>query len=140
MNAIRVSSKHRKIKPLELIGSGVSRNVYSIENDDRHVIKIEDTTDKRFQNIMEWRTWKEFKDDPDVAIWLAPVIDISECGKYLIMEKTEPVEEDEMPDDIPEFIGDYKVSNMGRLSNGNIVCHDYGYIMYEITTLTENNN
>lgn len=64
-----------------------------------------------------WQQWESLRE------WLAPVISISSCGRYLTMQKGESV--DRAPEEVPMCIEDRRVINWVRL-NGKVVCCDYG--------------
>ncbi len=80
-------------------------------------------------NMNEFETWNMYQDNHDVAKWLAPVSCISNCGKFLIAQRTEHLHGwDEMPDEIPDFLDDVMPFNFGWIGyadNRRIVCHDY---------------
>lgn len=84
-------------------------------------------------NINEHSLWHHFVSRGDKykehRRWLCPVLDISQCGKYLTMVKTEKLKEDEMPVKLPSFLSDTQFGNFGWLTvdkEKRIVCHDYG--------------
>lgn len=107
----------------KLIGSGQYRAVYGLELNERLVIKFESDDTGKFCNVAEWHIWQQVKDDPDLARWFAPCRYISYSGSVLIMDRTKPIKT--LPDMLPDFLGDLKPKNFGRL-RGRIVCHDYG--------------
>lgn len=104
----------------DLLGKGVSRSVYVMEQDSTKVVKVE--TQKSFQNVMEWETWQHVK-GTEYAKWFAPCHFISEGGSVLIMERTEEVSK--IPKRVPAFLSDLKRTNFGTL-NKRFVCRDYG--------------
>lgn len=108
------------------LGNGIDREVYVFELDHTRVVKIENTTSDRFQNVREWLTWQGAKEAKNLARWLAPCYHISDSGSFLIMERTTPVTRRDVPKRVPKFLGDLKYTNWGRLADGRVVCHDYG--------------
>lgn len=110
-----------------LLGTGSCREVYANTTHDGSVIKFE-LGSKSFQNVAEWEIWNTVKDTP-YAKWFAECHNISPCGCVLLQERTQPVMFDELPKEIPTFFADYSIENWGKLSDGRIVCHDYGVMM-----------
>ena len=105
------------------IGEGAYRCVFEFLPDPDLVVKFE-STQRDFENVLEWETWRAFENNEYVSSWLAPCKMISPCGLYLVQERTQrPLE---YPDKLPVWLGDRKRSNFGVLGNGNFVCHDYG--------------
>jgi hypothetical protein len=104
------------------LGAGIARAAFVSDLDETIVIKVENSKGS-FQNVIEWETWKRFKDDKSVARWLAPCVWISQSGGILMMKRTMPLLRD--PKQMPRFLCDFKRSNYGLL-NGRVVCHDYG--------------
>lgn len=109
-------------KPL---GDGIGRKVFESnwENGEgKWVIKIEDCSPGRFQNVTEWNSWS-FVKGTKWAKWFAPIEWISSCGSVLIMRKTKaPIV---FPEKMPIFLTDFKRDNYGMIDK-QIVCHDYG--------------
>ena len=118
----------------EKLGQGVSRMVFVHKFDQTRVIKIERDGDDRFQNIMENKVWEDCKDTV-LGKYLAPVHEMSENGKILIMERCMPLptklEAKQGGSDIfknmmmPDVLTDHKPENYGILK-GRVVCCDYG--------------
>lgn len=108
----------------ELIGSGLSRKVWSSKALPDCVIKIEDVA-QSFQNIKEWELWNDMKECKEVSKWLAPCRWISPDGSILIMDRTTVPPKKRYPDRLPKFLTDTKFQNYGLLK-GRFVCHDYG--------------
>lgn len=106
-----------------LIGSGMSRQVFECKLIEDAVVKVESRP--WFQNIMENEVWYRIQ-DTKWARWFAPVRVLSPYGRLLVMDRTMPVSTKELPARIPKFFTDTKRQNWGRLPNGRIVCHDYG--------------
>lgn len=119
----------------EKLGSGMSREVYSCSLDPSVVIKFE-TTQGRFQNIVEWETWQDVK-ETDYAKWFAPCVNISSCGSVLIMKRTTPIKNlKRYPERMPAFLGDFKYSNYG-MYKGHLCTHDYGRTLLVSEGLTK---
>jgi hypothetical protein len=110
----------------KLLGEGLDRKTYVFLLDRTRVVKVEDSTGERFQNVREWLTWRGAKDAKNLARWLAPCHHISDCGTFLIQERTTPIVKRDVPRRVPKFLGDLKYTNWGRLADGRVVCHDYG--------------
>lgn len=106
----------------DYISHGLSRYVYEMNNDPHKVVKI--CTGNVKQNILEHEVWDRIR-ETEHAKWFAPVYHISQDGRVLIQHKTKPVTREELPDKIPAFFTDMKVTNWGRVYK-RIVCHDYG--------------
>ena len=107
-----------------LLGYGISRDVYSYGTDNKFVIKFE--KEGNFQNVNEWEVWNRVK-DTEWSKWFAPVENISPCGRILIQARTRPFASDrQIPKKIPAFFTDVKTDNWGMLK-GHPVCHDFGY-------------
>lgn len=123
----------------DLIGRGMSRNVFSSKLLPDCVVKVEEDAG-RFQNIVEWETWQRVKDTPH-ARWFAACRWISPNGTILIMERTRTPAPQEYPDKMPVFLCDFKRTNYGmarsaprngKLGKEWLVCHDYGtHLMFE---------
>ena len=105
------------------IGRGIARTVYACDVAPNLVVKIEDGS-QSFQNVLEWEFWQHWKDDRDVARWLAPCEKISSCGTVLLQSRTGPCPKDRYPKDMPKFLTDLKYSNFGLIGR-RLVCHDY---------------
>lgn len=113
----------------EMLGAGISREVFVYDNNDEFVIKVETEADYRFQNVTEYNFWNDVREWPEVLRWIAPCVRISPHGNYLMQERTYPVTLEELKKQLPKvptYLSDLKVGNWGRLPNGKIVCHDYG--------------
>jgi hypothetical protein len=103
------------------LGEGVSRTVFECKFNPDYVVKVSTSYDT--QNPTEHRTWQRFKDVPKVAKWLAPVDQISACGRVIVQRRTRPLLRP--PTTIPNFLGDLKVQNFGMI-DGKCVAHDFG--------------
>jgi hypothetical protein len=122
----------------QLIGHGMSRNVYSSKILPDSVVKVEEGSG-RFQNVVEWETWQRVKDTP-YSRWFAACHWISPNGTILIMERTRPPAPVEYLEKMPVFLCDFKRTNYGvsMLADQKgkptnfLVCHDYGtHLMFE---------
>lgn len=113
----------------ELIGSGVSRDVFGCAIDDSLVVKIERDTNEtsQLQNLQEWLIWNWARTEP-LERWLAPCRGISRNGRVLLQARTTPVSEEELAV-VPKVFEDVCRGNFGRL-RGSIVCHDYGILLW----------
>lgn len=117
----------------KLLGSGVSRQTYVYApNEKNTVIKLE-VSDGWHQNALEWHVWNAVKrlegKHKELRNYFAPCIRISDLGRWLLMARTYPVTIRELRKElpkVPDVLTDLKVGNWGRLTNGRIVCHDYG--------------
>ena len=112
------------------IGRGEYRTVYQFRLNDNWVIKIDRRSggNGRFANVDEWNAYMEAKAKKSPILkYLAPCHHISSCGKILIQEKTQPIEEKmihKLPKILPGFFTDIAVGNWGTIK-GKLVCHDY---------------
>jgi hypothetical protein len=112
------------------LGFGLSRKVFECNLCSEYVVKVEYTSQRYFQNVLEMLTWREVE-TTKLAKYFAECIAISDGGQLLIQEKTRPVLKRELPKKLPEFFGDIKQDNWGVVSRSGrelVVCHDYGYI------------
>ncbi len=113
----------------ELLGDGISREVFVYRGNANFVVKVEINTTARFQNVMEYNFWQDAKGCSEIMKWIAPCVRISPYGNWMIQERTMPVTLAELRKRhkrIPVWLSDSKDTNWGRLPNGKIVCHDYG--------------
>lgn len=125
----------------ERIGYGMSRMVFECTLLPDCVVKVE-TDAQRFQNIVEWETWKTVQHTP-AARWFAQCKWISPSGVVLIQERTRPPAPQEFLDKIPVWFTDTKRTNWGMASTNKsgkqfLVCHDYGTsLMLQEGTVTK---
>lgn len=105
----------------KLIATGSTRRVFQCF-DESLVVKVE-IHDHVFANISELLLYNGLNGTPHIK-WLAPIVDISENGKFMFMKKTEPLPDDKAVWMLPEFLADLKRENFG-LYEGKIVAHDY---------------
>lgn len=123
----------------QLLGRGMSRNVFSSKLLPDCVVKVEEGAGS-FQNVIEWETWQRVKDTP-ASRWFAACKWISPNGTILVMERTRPAAPSEFPESMPTFLCDFKRTNYGMASSVTraggagkdwFVCHDYGtHLMFE---------
>lgn len=123
----------------QLLGRGMSRNVFSSKILPDCVIKVEDGAGS-FQNVIEWETWQRVK-DTSASRWFAACRWISPNGTILVMERTRPAAPSEFPESMPTFLCDFKRTNYGMVQSATrtgkpgqewFVCHDYGtHLMFE---------
>lgn len=111
------------------IGYGMSREVFECALLPGYVVKVE-TARERFQNIMEWETWRAVQ-STSASRWFAECKWISPNGKILIQERTRPPSPAEFVEKVPVWFTDLKRTNWGMaLTNKDnrqyLVCHDYG--------------
>ena len=111
------------------LGSGFSRDVYEWLPDSKSVIKVAKGYRGIEANVIEFNTWETLENKgsfyDNARKWFAPCLEISNCGTFLRMRKTEPLRAHEAPTVIPSFVTDLKLSNIGWLE-GRVVFHDYG--------------
>lgn len=108
------------------LGKGAFRTVFENTQNNKTVIKVENVAGS-FQNVNEWEVWQRFKYTPSIAKWLAPCLDISDCGTFLIQERAYDLRPYEEPKKLPLFLTDRKLDNFGRIGK-RLVSRDYGYI------------
>lgn len=113
----------------ELLGEGIHRKVFAHRQDPELVIKVEQDAGC-FSNIGEWDAWMAWGDARE-GQRLAPCVALSPRGSVLLQRRVHPLRPEELPDQLPSFLTDIKVSNFG-LYKGRVVCCDYGSL---ITTL-----
>lgn len=123
----------------QLLGRGMSRNVFSSKLLPDCVVKVEEGAGS-FQNVIEWETWQRVKDTP-ASRWFAQCKWISPNGTLLVMERTRPAAPSEFPESMPTFLCDFKRTNYGMAPSVTraggagkdwFVCHDYGtHLMFE---------
>lgn len=106
------------------LGGGIARKVYIYRPDDTFVIKIAEDKGGQSHNIIEWKIWDELKQVKSASKWLAPIVDVSDCGKYLIMKRAERGRKEDYPKMVPHFFTDMKYDNYGFIGK-QLVCVDY---------------
>lgn len=109
------------------IGSGHFRDVYQHSTNPDWVVKLQ-RNDGQHSNIIEYEIWGDVA-YTDYKKWFAPIHWMSNNGKALIQEKTRPIKDvNEIPDKIPAFFTDVKLSNFGFIGE-QLVCHDYDFTL-----------
>ena len=101
----------------ELLGRGMSRQVFACHLRDDLVVKTE-SGHGNFQNVIEWETWQRVRDTP-FAVHFAPCHSISPCGAVLIQSRTRPAGLGEFPRLMPAFLCDFKRTNYGVIAGKN---------------------
>jgi hypothetical protein len=108
-----------------LIGEGIHRRVFECAIRRDLVVKVEDSDNRYFANVIEQKFWDDHQYTPQVSKWLAPCEYMSPDGRILLQTRCDPVPAGmRMPDKLPGFLSDLKRSNFGLL-DGRIVCVDY---------------
>lgn len=109
----------------EKIGEGLQRDVYKHKDIDNLVIKV--VKDPHFikHNRAEYDNWQVATEEQ--RKWLAPCVEISDCGKYLTQKMCGKLEE--LPK-IPEWVK--KIGDTDRLCQWGLyedrpVVLDYGF-------------
>lgn len=106
----------------EYIDYGSQRVVFDYKLDRTCVVKLQ--SENGFQNAMEWELWHDSK-GTDARKWLAPCVQISPNGIWLIQKKTSTLLYNKLPKKMPKFLADFNPDNFGMYA-GRVVCHDYG--------------
>ena len=110
----------------DFINSGQSRIVFEWKFRPNTVIKFCKADDCQ-SNWTEYAIWESVKDTKN-AKWFCPVIDISPCGRFLLMEKARAItNEDKLPKKLPNFFTDIHTGNFGYIDD-RLVCIDYQFI------------
>lgn len=104
------------------IGRGQYRDVFE-HLDHRYVIKLENRS-RSFCNVIEFELWHASA-GTKLRRWLAPCIDISPNGGWLLQGRTTPLPGGKLPANVPSVLADLKPDNWG-IYEGRVVCHDYG--------------
>ncbi len=115
------------------LGKGVYREVWQHAQQKDLVIKKANEENGREVNFIEHRLWRDIEYNKSLKPYFAPVVAVSDCGKYLIQKKVEPLPKRQYPKVLPAFFTDTKYSNFGLL-NGKFVCIDYGCLNIWATT------
>lgn len=102
------------------LGRGDYRSVYLFTPNTNLVLKHEHTMARC--NAMEFEFWQAAIGEP-AERWLAPVIAISPCTRWLLMARTTPAFN--YPKRVPVFFNDMGRDNYGMFEE-RFVCHDYG--------------
>lgn len=86
----------------DFINQGAHRDVYAHKYDDNLVIKKQKNK-RKHHNKSEYLAYNEAKKF-GIDHWLAPVIEISDCGGFLIQVRGEPVKSGERPKKVPKWL------------------------------------
>ena len=105
------------------LGSGIHRAVYECALNDKWIVKIALGEDGRKMNLIEDKISYELG-ECDLKKWFAKVIQVSEAGLLLIMEKAEMGRHKDYPKKVPHFFTDLKYNNYGWIGD-RFVCVDY---------------
>lgn len=108
----------------ELLGYGTHRKVFACKLRPDLVVKVEEEEYRYFANVTEQKFWDDNREYKPVSQWLAPCEFLSPDGRLLLQRRAEPAREKDLPDKIPSFLTDLKLSNFGWL-DGRLVCVDY---------------
>jgi hypothetical protein len=106
---------------------GAFREVFVLKHDPSLVIKVATEKQGQIENMVDYKMWQLLDMTPS-AKWFAPIIDISDNGKYLIQKRIEPLPKSQYPEKIPSFFTDTKYVNFGWLEGVGFVCCDLGSI------------
>lgn len=110
----------------DFINRGQSRIVFEWSFRPNTVVKFCSADDCQ-SNWTEYAIWESVKDTKN-AKWFCPVIDISPCGRFLLMEKARAItNEDKLPKKLPNFFTDIHTGNFGYIDD-RLVCIDYQFI------------
>ncbi len=110
----------------DFINSGNSRIVFEWDMRPNTVVKFCKSDDCE-PNWNEYAVWQAVKDTKN-AKYFCPVIDISPCGRFLLMEKARAItNEDKLPKKLPNFFTDIHTGNFGYIED-RFVCIDYQFI------------
>lgn len=121
----------------EHLGSGGCRDVYAHKNDPLLVVKVQkEKPSHKDQNLIEFKNWQNLRDIKEMADWLAPCIEISSCGKYLIQARGKslpPVPPKGLPDWLKRGT-DYQWSEHSQWVDidGITKMCDYGMKLFDI--------
>lgn len=133
MNRKMKDSEYEPIKGLQIGRAGSSRTAFETLGDKRYVIKTINagipTT-----NFLEWFIWCGIKQSKFNNMFAA-CISISETGRYLVMERLDPLETSDLKAlaslEVPGWLKDKLPHNFGKTANGTIKCLDYGAVDFE---------
>ena len=110
----------------DYISKGGSRTVFDWSLKPNTVVKFCHDDDCR-SNWIEYSIWQAVKDTNN-AKWFCPVIDISPCGRFLLMRKVKALKQtDKLPKRLPNFFTDIHTGNFGWIGK-QLVCIDYQFI------------
>lgn len=111
----------------ERLGGGIHRTGYVYALDASKVIKVAIGNAGRASNLLEYAIFANLS-ATEYARWLAPVFEVSDGGRYLLMARAEFPTHDRYPERLPVFLSDCKYSNYG-LFEKRWVCIDYAGLL-----------
>jgi hypothetical protein len=110
----------------DFIAKGSSRTVFVWDMKPNTVVKYCHSEDSE-PNWTEYAIWQSVKGTKN-AKWFCPVIDISPCGRFLLMKRARALKStDKLPAKLPNFFTDIHTGNFGWIGK-QIVCTDYQFI------------
>lgn len=110
----------------DFIKRGEYRTVFDWDLKQNTVVKYCHHDDAE-PNWVEYSIWKSVKGTKNEK-WFCPVIDISPCGRFLLMKKAKPIKStDKLPKKLPNFFTDIHTGNFGWIGK-QLVCTDYQFI------------
>lgn len=122
----RLVGRNRDIFLGKKLGDGATRTTYRARFNDTCVVKIEEPSNRWFQNVLEYRIWEEVRYDKEMKKWFAPCHEISKDGTVLIMEYAKDIPPGKkLPTEVPKYLNDVCCENFGIIK-GRLVCRDYG--------------
>jgi len=107
------------------ITEGRTRKIYAHPDNDEYIIKVHKSEWIYNSNKIEWRIWQTC--NSELRKLLVPCIHLVSNGKYLIMLRGVPANEDYQPQIIPEIIDSQRWQNWVKLRGIYQLC-DYGHI------------
>jgi len=118
----------------EFLGSGSTRDVFVYSKDPNYVVKVLNAKGRNRRN--DDANKREYENGRRLAkLWPGWIARCWLKGKYLIMERTKPIESRfERPRFVPECFTDISPAQWGYLfRNGNLVLHDYHILKKTVT-------
>lgn len=113
--------------------AGSTRTAYETLGDKSYVIKVINAGIPA-TNFLEWFIWCGIKHSK-YRDKFAACVSISETGKYLVMERLDPLEPSDSAAlkalDVPTWLNDKLPHNFGKAADGAIKCLDYGMVDFE---------
>lgn len=107
------------------IGRGAFRIVYDCPLDPSVVVKVAFNSIGARHNIIENKVWDEVCEVPQFRKHFAPVISISDNGRFMVMKRADmPSDRKLYPSKVPHFFTDLKYQNYGFIGK-DFVCVDY---------------
>ena len=110
----------------DFIASGKYRTVFDWDLKPNTIVKYCHSENCQ-PNWTEYAIWQAVKDTKN-SKWFCPVIDISPCGRFLLMKKAKALKStDRLPKKLPNFFSDIHTGNFGWIGK-QLVCFDYQFI------------